>query len=120
MILPCVGRDPVVGVGQGDALPLQLSPDAGVDKRGRVVGIEALELGKVFLSFEQCAGTRLREELAVKEFRKNVPANQWRIVANGERLDLAMAPAQQLDRTSIKQYRHGSRLPDGCWGDASG
>jgi hypothetical protein len=41
-------------------------------------------------------------------------------VAYGEDLDLAMAPAQQLDCAGIKQYRHGSRLPDGCWGDASG
>ena len=59
-------------------------------------------------------------ELAVKEFACDMAANHRRVVTNRQRLDLAVAAAQQFDRARIKQHWHGSRLPDGCWGDASG
>jgi len=61
VILKGVGGDPIIWIGQGDALLFQRRSDPGVNKRGHFIGIEALESGQIFLGFEQRAGTGFRE-----------------------------------------------------------
>ncbi len=114
MILQGVGGDPVIGIGQCDSPLFQVGTDTGVDERSHFVRVQALEVREKFLRCEERVGGRACHKLTVEKLADDMAAQQRWIVADCERLDLAMTPPQQLNGTCIKQNGHGWRLLGGC------